>query len=115
MTRDGKGRFLKGTAPGPGRNKKEVEDTYLQAFRDSVLPRDWAAIISKAVSDAKRGDAVARKFIADYLIGTALQKMAPTTPDGEREYGSNAMDGLVRRLLQDATEGDETETPEEPE
>ena len=100
MTRDDKGRFVKGVSGNPrGRGKKEVEESYLQAFRDAVSPLDWNAILVRAVTDAKKGDAVARKFVADYLIGPAVQKVAPTTPDGEREYGSDAIERLVSRLL----------------
>ena len=39
-----------------------------------IHPGDWDAIIGKAVDQAKRGDAMARKFIADYLIGAPVQK-----------------------------------------
>lgn len=83
MTRDDNGRFVKGTSGNPkGRTKRQVEDTYLQAFRDSVSPDDWGAIIARAVSDAKKGDAVARKFIADYLIGQPVQRSEVTGKDG---------------------------------
>lgn len=83
MTRDEKGRFVKGTCGNPkGRGKKETEESYLQAFRDKVLPSDWAAIIARAMGDAKRGDAVARKFIADYMIGPPMQRAEITGGDG---------------------------------
>jgi hypothetical protein len=83
MTRDDKGRFVKGQSGNPkGRSKKEVEESYLQAFRDGVSPGDWAAIIARAVSDAKRGDPAARKFVADYLIGPAVQKQELSGPNG---------------------------------
>ena len=97
MTRDDKGRFLKGAHGNPkGRPKKEVEDTYLQAFRDGVSPDDWNAIISRAVSDAKRGDRYARQFVADYLIGPAKLIAEITavvnigTVEVEKDYGDGA-------------------------
>ncbi len=34
---------------------------------------DWQAIVAKAVEQAKRGDSVARKFLADYLIGPPVE------------------------------------------
>jgi len=36
---------------------------------------DWARIVQKAVQQALRGDAVARKFLADYLVGTPEQNI----------------------------------------
>ena len=111
MTRDDKGRFVKGTSGNPaGRSKKEVEESYLQAFRDGVSPADWSAIITRAVNDAKRGDATARKFVADYLIGTAVQKIAPTDPSGENEYSGLTDSALLRELatLLDIAKGSAT-------
>jgi hypothetical protein len=75
MTRDEKGRFVKGHADqGAGRKPKAIEEQYLEAFRASVSPDDWQAIIKRAVNDAKQGDAQARKFIADYMIGQPVQR-----------------------------------------
>lgn len=76
MTRDDKGRFVKGHGnTGAGRKKREVEESYLKIFRNAVTEDDWKAIIYKAIEQAKRGDNVARKFIADYLIGVPVQKV----------------------------------------
>jgi len=36
---------------------------------------DWARIVQKAVQQALRGDAVARKWLADYLVGTPEQNV----------------------------------------
>jgi len=94
VTRDPHGRFVKGNPGGPGRGKKEVEESYLQAFRDTVSPEDWRAIIGKAVADAKNGDATARRFIADYLIGTPKQSIEMT--------GKN--DGAIRLKWEDGTD-----------
>ena len=87
MTRDEKGRFLQGN-PGGGRKPRAVEESYLELFKSTVSQADAVKIIEKAKTDAIAGDAVARKFIFDYLVGTPVQKVAPTTPDGENPYMS---------------------------
>jgi hypothetical protein len=76
MNPQGKGGFKKGVSGNPkGRKPREVERDYLTIFRSRVSPEDWGEIIDKAVSDAIRGDSVARKFIADYMIGVPVQKI----------------------------------------
>jgi hypothetical protein len=89
MTRDEKGHFVKGHEKIGGRKTRKVEEDYLALFRSSVSPEDWGAIIARAVSDAKRGDGVARKFIADYMIGVPVQKIdAKVTGDIVVDWGS---------------------------
>lgn len=69
MTRDENGKFAKGNPGGPGRPKKEREIKYYELTLSVVSLTDWKEIVDKAVSQAKRGDAVARKWLADYLMG----------------------------------------------
>jgi hypothetical protein len=96
MTRDDKGRFPKGISGNPkGRKPRQIEKDYLALFRSSVSPEDWVDIVLRAVDDAKEGDGVARKFIADYLIGAPVQKIAPTTPDGENPYMGAEVGDLI--------------------
>lgn len=84
MTRDEKGRFIKGVSGNPkGRSPREVEEEYRQILVTSVTKEDWAMIVKRAVSDAKKGDTAARKFIADYLIGLPVQRNEHTGADGE--------------------------------
>lgn len=72
--RDDKGRFKKGEYKGgPGRPKKEREQEYQDILVETVTPQDWKEIIQKTVQMAKKGDTAARKFLADYLIGTPPQ------------------------------------------
>lgn len=81
--RDSNGRFKKGEyRGGPGRPKKERELEYYRILELSVSSDDWAVICVKAVEQAKRGDAVARKFLADYLIGPPVEKKEITGADG---------------------------------
>lgn len=72
---DDRGRFKKGNPGGPGRPKKEREVVYYRILEMAVSEDDWAEICKKAAEQAKRGDAVARKWISDYLIGSPIQRM----------------------------------------
>lgn len=70
MTRDDKGRFVKGSSGNPnGRPTKEREEKYYRILMTSCTYADWGKIVEKAIEQAKRGDAVARKWLSDYLIG----------------------------------------------
>lgn len=81
--RDERGRFVRGHNGGPGRPPKAREERFMEITLSAVTFSDWKDIIRKAVSQAKRGDASARKFLADYLIGPAGQKV-DVTSGGER-------------------------------
>lgn len=73
MVRDKKGRFAEGNGGGPGRSPKKREERFLEITRSKVTFKDWGEIIEKAVEQAKRGNPIARKFLADYLIGPPAQ------------------------------------------
>ena len=74
--RDENGRFLpgngcsKGHKGGPGRPPKEREERYYEILISTVTFSDWTEIVRKAAHQAKRGDATARKWLADYIVGT---------------------------------------------
>lgn len=75
VTRGDKGQLQKGSVLNPkGRPKKSREERYLKMLTTSVSDDDWQAIIDRAVSDAKRGDATARKWLTDYLIGPPIER-----------------------------------------
>lgn len=65
-----------------GRPKKEREEKYYEILVTACTPTHWKTIIEKAIAQAERGDAVARKFLADYLIGQPIQKMEHTGAEG---------------------------------
>ena len=80
--RDEKGRFVKGSVPNPnGRPSKPRELRFYEITLSAVSDEDWTAIVYKARDQAKRGDAVARKWLADYLIGPPTQKTDLTVSD----------------------------------
>jgi hypothetical protein len=67
--RDDNGRFTTGNSGGPGRPRRAVEQDYLAALADTVPLERWRKIIDRAVADAEKGDAKARRWLAEYLLG----------------------------------------------
>jgi hypothetical protein len=81
--RDENGRFVKGVSPNPkGRPPKEREEKYHNVLLTSVSFVDWERIVQKARDQALKGDAVARKWLSDYLIGPPVQRNEHTGADG---------------------------------
>lgn len=81
--RDENGKFKSGNPGGPGRPKKEREVRYYEIMQTACSFSDWKEIVEKAVQQAKRGDAVARKWLSDNLMGVPVQRMEHTGADGE--------------------------------
>ena len=50
-----------------------IEGTYLEILQRAVTPADWLDVADKALSQAKRGDHNARKWLSDYLLGPPPQ------------------------------------------
>ena len=89
--RDANGRFVKGSIGNPtGRSPREREERYYQIMMSTVTFENWKSIILKAVQQAEKGDAQARKWLGDYLVGAAIQKLDITSggesikPDNEK-------------------------------
>lgn len=82
--RDAGGRFARGNAGGPGRPPRTVEDTYLVTMADGVSVDDWAEIVSRAVEDAKGGDATARAWLSKHLLPPAPSPQMPWPLRGAR-------------------------------
>jgi len=84
VPRDDKGRFPKGISGNPtGRKKRQVEDDFMRLLTGAVTRDDWIEICIKAVRQARSGDPVARKWLADYLIGSPVQRMEHSGKDGD--------------------------------
>lgn len=92
--RDNAGRFAQGNSGGPGRPRRVVELDYLAALGDALTLADWAAIVARAVTDAKAGDAKARDWVGRYALGS--------NPMG--------LFDLARREALGVTAGDEIDT-----
>ena len=73
LERDENGRFTKGNAGGPGRPTKSKEEKYYLVTQRAVSLKDWRAVVKRAVDQAIQGDAQARKFLAEYLLGKPEQ------------------------------------------
>lgn len=78
--RDSRGRFVKGNSAGAkshsgGRPPKDREQRYYEITVSTCTFSDWERIIQKAVLQALRGDHTARKWLADYLVGTPEQNV----------------------------------------
>ena len=80
--RDKNGQFVKGSEGGPGRPPRAKEERYFEAMRSACSLVEWRKIVKKAVEQAKRGNHPARKFLADYLLGSPLQRHELSGPDG---------------------------------
>ena len=75
VERDTNGHLKKGSVLNPkGRPPKDRERDYLDVMLSVVTPKRWTAIVTKAAEQAERGDAVARKWLADYIIGAPVQR-----------------------------------------
>lgn len=83
IARDDNGKFIKGNGGGPGRPKRDRESVYLDIMKSIVTDKKWRAIIDKAVDKAEHGDAIARKWLADYLIGPPVERKEITGADNQ--------------------------------
>lgn len=73
MSRTANGQFAPGNPGGPGRPKRMTEADYLNATISAVSVDEWGKVVRKALTDAKKGNAPARAFLADYLLGKPPQ------------------------------------------
>ena len=93
---EGKGGFTPGKSGNPnGRPKKEREARFLEVTLSAVTFSEWEAVVKKALEQAKRGDSQARKWLSDYLMGSPVQRIAPTDPSGENPYMSMETSELI--------------------
>jgi hypothetical protein len=63
-----------GKGNGGGRPPKAREERYYEIAMSACTFTDWKAIWKKAVEQAIEGDATARKWLSDYLMGPPTQK-----------------------------------------
>ena len=107
--RDNSGKFAAGNTGGPGRPPRATERDYLVALSESCSTDDWQEIVTRAVDDAKSGDAKARAWLAGYLIGEpgsrgellhtiAVEVAAGSDPlelDAAKRRSDEALDSLM--------------------
>ena len=80
--RDEHGRFVAGNTVSPGRKPRAREERFLEITLEACTFDDWRAVVKKAVELAKRGDATARMWLADYLFGPPTQRQEITGAGG---------------------------------
>ena len=74
-----RGQFAPGHTGNPaGRPKRERAVRFLDILRGAVTEEQFAKIVNKAVEQAVGGDAVARRWLTDYLIGPAAEQVDMT-------------------------------------
>lgn len=64
--------YIKGNA-----NHARTEGDYMATLLDTVTLEDWQEVVNSALSAAKQGDASARAWLGQYLVGKPVVK-APT-------------------------------------
>jgi len=99
--RDKNGRFAQGNGGGPGRPRKERSERYYEILMTACTYDEWKSIVKKAVAQAKNGNHTARKWLGDYLVGMAAQKIEHTGRDGgpiEQKISTNKI--IVREWLE---------------
>jgi len=75
VTRDDKGRFIKGASGNPaGRPPRATEQEYLDAFCEEVPLTKWRVLIAAQVKRAERGDLLAFGALAKYLAPQVEKK-----------------------------------------
>jgi hypothetical protein len=71
------GKFLPGNNANPkGRPRREIEQEYVDATVAEVTVDDWRDIVKTAKAHAKAGDASARGFLAQYILGKPTERLA---------------------------------------
>lgn len=78
--RDGKGRFIKGNAGGPGNPQTGEIYRLKEAFRECVTVEDVKAVYDKLLDMAKAGNILAIKEFLDRAIGKPKQTIEMDTP-----------------------------------
>jgi hypothetical protein len=96
----GIGGFEKGRSGNPeGRPRKEREERLYEITVSTVPIKRWKKIVLKAVDQAERGDATARKWLSDQLLGVPTQNIEHRTSKEmpfvvQLSWGDNADEGL---------------------
>jgi len=113
--RNDRGQFIKGGVGNPkGRPKKAREDRYYEIAMSAVPFPQWKRIFNKAAQQAEKGDAQARKFLADYLLGPPVQRHELTGEGGGPIEIDDARADIQRKLRQAVDLGAEAEVPGKP-
>lgn len=97
----------------PGRPKQKREDRFMKITQSACTLADWRDIVKAAVGQAKKGDAAARRWLGDYLLGPPPQKIEHSAPDGiaVTHHFKNALKRAYDSTEQVSGDGGEGELP----
>lgn len=83
--------YIKGNA-----NHRRTEGDYMSTLLETVTLDDWQDVVNTALTAAKNGDAQARAWLAQYLVGKPASKApSPLTVVVQQLNGENP---LINRL-----------------
>jgi hypothetical protein len=77
--------WRKGQTGNPGgrpRSVRRIQYSRLRIMDASVSDADWAAIVDKAIEQAREGDATARAWLSKYLLPAEPDRFADVNSDG---------------------------------
>lgn len=89
--------LIKGTA-----NHRRTEGDYMSTLLDTVTLEDWQDVVSNTLAAAKQGDAQARAWLAQYLVGKPAGKApSPLTVVVQQLNGDNPLVNLLAKPVID--------------
>lgn len=92
------GQFAAGNSGGPGRPPRQVEDDYLRTLTEVASSDAWKRICERAVKDAEAGDARARQWLSEYLLGKPSQQVTLSRPEPDHRSTEERMDAVLARI-----------------
>lgn len=89
--------LIKGTA-----SHSRTEGDYMATLLDTVTLEDWQEVVSSTLAAAKQGDAQARSWLAQYLVGKPAGKApTPLTVVVQQLNGDNPLINRLSKTLID--------------
>jgi hypothetical protein len=101
-SRDGRGRFLPGTAPGPGRPANPYarrQAALRRALLGEVDEADLRAIVRKVLRLAKLGNLAAVKLLFEWVLGAPPASCHPDRIDEDEMHVRRGRPTTLERLL----------------
>lgn len=80
-------------------NKTRKQVDYLKTLAQCVSLDDWQEVIQRALADAKEGDRHARKWLADYLVGTPIRRTATIVQHRHEKFSDEERSKLITRMI----------------
>ena len=87
--------------------RKEFEQSYLEAMASIVKLHDWEQIVVTAINDAANGDAKARSWLSDYLIGKPITRIASIQQVQNANLGEDERKQYLQAIFEAQIAGEE--------